>query len=70
MLYRLDLDPSESSDVTADHPEKVRELLGALRQWDTRTRGQAARFGSGSSEGPIPAGVDADLRALGYGGGR
>lgn len=70
MLYRLDLDPSESSDVTADHPEKVRELLGALRQWDTRTRDQAARFGSGSSEGPIPAGVDADLRALGYGGGR
>ncbi len=70
VLYRLDLDPSESSDVAADHPEKVRELLGALRQWDARTRDQAARLGSSSSGGPIPSDVDADLRALGYGGGR
>jgi len=70
LLYRLDLDPSESSDVAADHPDKVRELLGALRQWDTRTREQAARLSGDSREGPIPAAVDANLRALGYGGGR
>ena len=70
MLYRLDLDPSESSDVATDHPDKVRELLGALRQWDTRTREQAGRLGGSSPDEPIPAAVDANLRALGYGGGR
>ncbi len=69
-LYRLDLDPTESSDVAADHPDKVRELLGALRQWDTRTREQAARLGGDSGDEPVPAAVDANLRALGYGGGR
>ena len=70
MLYRLDLDPSESSDVATDHPDKVRELLGALRRWDTRTREQAGRLGGSSPDEPIPAAVDANLKALGYGGGR
>ena len=69
-LYRLDLDSSESSDVAADHPDKVRELLGALRRWDTRTREQAGRLGGSSPDEPIPAAVDANLKALGYGGGR
>ena len=69
-LYQLDVDPAESADVAAAHPDRVREILSALRRWDDQTRRLAAQLGGNAAVDAIPADVDADLRALGYGGDR
>ena len=32
-LFHLDSDPTESNDVAADHPERVKRMNAALRKW-------------------------------------
>jgi hypothetical protein len=32
-LFHLDSDPSESNDVAADHPDRVKRMNAVLRKW-------------------------------------
>ncbi len=36
-LYNLKDDVSETTDLSAQHPEKVKELLGDFKKWEEKT---------------------------------
>lgn len=40
-LYRLDADPSENRDLSAEEPGRVADMLAALKAWYAETRGSA-----------------------------
>ena len=60
-LFNLDQDVGESRDLSADHPEKIRELKGIYREWEQQMGEPAWPF----RRAPIPPfmvdGVEVDL---------
>ena len=69
-LFHLGEDPGERNDLASVHPRRVEELLTELRRWDAEARARALALGARPGEATVPAAVEAELRALGYGGGR
>jgi arylsulfatase A-like enzyme len=60
-LYDLDADPAEDVNRAAEHPDVAAALGRTLDDW--RAALPAAADGGG---GPVPAGLERQLRALGY----
>jgi arylsulfatase A-like enzyme len=56
-LYDLATDPTESNDRAGAEPERVRAMAAALEAWNVDSQ---------AATSPLPAEVEAELRALGY----
>ena len=67
-LYDVELDPGETEDVSAAHPDVVQALSDELDRLEHAAAERARLFGS-SRELSLTPGQSADLEALGYGGG-
>jgi hypothetical protein len=36
MLFNLEQDPAETTNIAEEHPDKTQELLDSLRNWETQ----------------------------------
>ncbi len=61
LLYDMDADPGESTDIAAQHPAKVVELVDEWNAWATRVGLPAGRLIAPPPENVTPASTPADL---------
>lgn len=48
-LYRISVDPAETTDLAAQHPEVASDLRARLSEWQRSNRVRTARAGKGGS---------------------